>query len=347
MLQPSNMKAIQSPLLRLPLELRRIIYWQSIVVSRSPTPQVVHESNLCAHWEDLPSPLLRVNRQVRDEVFDILQKRPFTMRVTSYGATFDMLGLSCFIAQKQPKTCENLPFLWIEIWPPHPDRPIDMYRIWDHIRKLRDKLRHPRIQKLMIWFVESKLAKWSQDGEPRYVLDRINLRDDMRLILDHFICIKPVTKARMRLPPSLNRNDEVKQYASCVIEGTLVKSGLFTVGMDPLLSKTTERDLKKATALIARAKLDAITCNGEHKMSYADYLEFTKVWPHFEHLRHHDEGGRYKGKQHYVEEPADIGRSFEDGSDNRYISLRSASRPQSPTSIPRFNKNESQNISRP
>ena len=101
---PTNTQAIQSPLLRLPLELRRMIYWLTIVDCRSPTPQEVHESDLRARWKDVPSPILGGSKRIRGEVFDMLQNRPFTMRVTSYGAAFDTLGLSCFIAQKHAKS---------------------------------------------------------------------------------------------------------------------------------------------------------------------------------------------------------------------------------------------------
>ena len=91
-----------------------MIYLESILVSTCPTPEQVHERNFCAIWEDLPTPLLSVNRQVRAEVFDILQKGPFTMRVTPYGASFDMLGLSCSIAQQRPESYSGLPSLRID-----------------------------------------------------------------------------------------------------------------------------------------------------------------------------------------------------------------------------------------
>ena len=165
---PKTTKAIQSPLLQLPLELRRMIYRESILASRCPSPEDIHKRDLRIFWEDLPSPLFGVNKQIRNEVFDILQRDDFTMRVTSYGAGFDMLGLSCFIAQQRPKSYGGLPKLWIEIWPPHPDRPIDMYHIHRHLRDLREELRAVAvgIPELIIEFKESEIAKWTHDGEP-------------------------------------------------------------------------------------------------------------------------------------------------------------------------------------
>ena len=246
-----------------------MIYWLTIVGCRSPTPQDVHESDLRAHWKDVPSPLLGVSKRIRGEVFDMLQNCPFTMRVTTYGATFDILGLSCFIAQKHAKSYGDLPDLRIEIWPPHPDRPIEMYYIWNHIRKLRDELRAaPRIPKLIIWFMENRLAKWSVGGKPRRILhDDTQRLDDMESILDHFACVTNVTKAHIRLPPSLKHNEGVRQCAACVIEtmegkGTLAKLKEFALG-DYLMLGDRKRQLKRATAEIKMATLNAVTQDGE------------------------------------------------------------------------------------
>ena len=53
---PDETKAVQTSLLQLPLELRRMIYWRSILVARRPTPEQVHQRNFGAIWEDIPSP---------------------------------------------------------------------------------------------------------------------------------------------------------------------------------------------------------------------------------------------------------------------------------------------------
>jgi hypothetical protein len=303
--------SIQSPLLRLPLELRRIIYGRSIACSRSPSPQEVHENNLRAIWEDLPSPLLCVNKQVRSEVIDLLQKAGFTVRVTCHGANFDALGLSCFIAQQRPKSYGDLPVLRVEIWPPHPDRPVEMFYIWDHLRKLRDDLRAvARIPKLVVWFKENDIATWCQDGAPRYILTPSGEVDplwcDIVQLLDHFACITNVTKAHMRLPPSLTRNEQndgLRERALCVMEtmegeGTLADEESYILSLESP-ERHLEDYLKLQTAQIARNKLNTITYNGRYKMSEAKYHNFIKVWPHFETLTEFDEGGAYEGEWYY------------------------------------------------
>ena len=321
---PNSTQAIESPLLRLPLELRRIIYMDSILASRCPTPEQLHERNFGAIWEDVPSPLLAVNKQVRDEVFDcFLNKNPFTMRVTSYGASFDMLGLSCFIAQQRPKSYSGLPRLVVEIWPPHPDRPIEMYNIICHLRDLRNELRATSsgVANLIIWFKENKIAKWTRDdGQVRFDLDpmapyhpRSNI---ISKVLYQFACVTNVTKAEVYLPLSLIRNDEldeVRWHVKDVIDimqGKYPLADEFYYSLANLgISDVNECFWKRITAQKARMKLDAITSNGSRKMSEAEWLAFTEVWPHFElltgvwpqvgFLTEWDQAGEFKGEWHY------------------------------------------------
>lgn len=312
---PYDTEARTSPLLRLPLELRRMIYSMSIHASRCPTPEEVHERNFGAIWEDVPSPLLAVNKQVRDEVFGALQKTAFTMRVTSYGASFDMLGLSCFIAQRRPKSYSGLPKLIIEIWPPHPDRPIEMYNIICHLKDLRNKLRATSvgIASLVIWFRENRIAKWTRDdGRARFDLNphAENENDprssDIGKVLYQFACVTNLTKAQICLPPSLNRcdkDDEVRRQAMNVLDAmegrSVLADELHHIRSDYGTSDLIEWCMKVNTAQKAKAKLDAITSNGSHKMSEAEWLAFTEVWPHFEVLAEWDDGGASKGEWHY------------------------------------------------
>ena len=304
-------KIKQSVFFQLPFELRRMIYIQSIGISRSPSPEDVYEKNLRAIWEDLPSPLLCVNKQIRAEISDVLLKCFFTLRVTPYGANFDMLGLSCFISQQRSRSYGDLPDLKIEIWPPHPDRPIEMFYIHCRLRMLRDELRAVlHIPKLRIWFLENDLAKWTQDGVLRFDLsdpgETDPLESDLAKVLGHFACVTNVTKAQIRLPRSLTRNeqnDELKWHASDAIEtmqgeGTLAYRQELTLS-DYQMEDRHEEHFKMATAQKARAKLDAITLDGQHKMTEAEWYEFTKVWPYFETLTEWDEGGPFKGEWHY------------------------------------------------
>lgn len=131
-------------------------------MSRSPSLEAVYEKDLPAIWKDLPSPLLRINKQIRAEMFNLLHKSLSTLRITSHGANFDMHGLTCFITQQRPRSHNNLPNPKIEIWPPHPGQPFEISNILHLVKKLRDELRAmPQIPELKIQFVENDLAKWT------------------------------------------------------------------------------------------------------------------------------------------------------------------------------------------
>ena len=221
---PAN-DAGQSPFFRLPYELRRMIFWRSIDVSRSPSPKQVHETNLRVTWKDRPSPLLSTSRRTRDEVKDLLRNHQlFTLRVTTFGVAFDMLSLSCFIAQGlRPKNYHGLSALQVEIWPPHErhSRRIEMLYLHEHLQKLRDKLRTgPQIRQLSVCLLENQLVRWSRDGEPKQRLAEFDWsnRDDIELVLDHFAYVTNVDKASVQLPQSLHGNKNVKQHASIVTE---------------------------------------------------------------------------------------------------------------------------------
>ena len=303
---------IQSPLLQLPLELRRMIYQQSILSSRSPRPEQVYENNLNAVWKDLPSPLLHVNKQIRYEVWDLLQKTGFNMRVTSHGANFDAVALSSFIAQQRPKSYAHLPILRINIWPPHPDRPIEIYNIWNHIRELREGLCiAQRIPNLIISFKETETIKWCQNGKPPHTLTpeaRLNPKlCDIGRILDHFAFVANVDRISIFLPRSLTRNewnDRLRWHAWNVSnkmcgEATFSRRELYVRSLDAYTIHVTQPCLKEYTAEIARERLICITRNGSHKMSDAEWSDFTRVWPHFEVLNKFSPGGPFEGEAYF------------------------------------------------
>lgn len=186
-----------------------------------------------------------------------------------------------------------------------------MFYINCRLRILRDELRAvSHIPKLRIWFLENDFAKWTQDGVLRFDLsdpgETDPLRSDLAKVLGHFACVTNVIKAEIRFPHSLTRNeqnDELRWHASDTIEtmqgeDTLAYRQEFTLS-DYDMEDRHEECFKMLTAQKARAKLDAITLDGQHKMTEAEWYELTKVWPYFETLMEWDEGGLFKGEWHY------------------------------------------------
>ena len=281
---------VQHPLFRLPYELRRMIFWWSIELSRSPSRHKVHSTFLPATWKDLPSPLLSTNRQIRNEVIDLLRSNKiFTVRLTTFGAAFDMLSLSSFIAQGLPKCYSGLPELRIEIWPPHdhPKREVEMLYLHSHLKRLRDELRKgPQLHHLSIHFLENREVEWAKNGLPRARLSGhdYQCRNDMEILLDHLAFITNVDKATVRLPPSLAQNEHIDTHLFFVIdrmEGRDLEDG------DPdFYSEVTEDLLEnpfegKDVRIVEESffhELQRSHAKSKNKSRYQNYYDMFRTW---------------------------------------------------------------------
>lgn len=133
------------------------------------------------------------------------------------------------------------------------------------------------------------LAKWTHDGHDLSEAKETDpLQSDISKVLDHSACVTNVIKARIRLPPSLERNeqnDALWWHAISVIEtmqgeGTLADEQSSTLA-DYKISDMDEKHFKRVTAQKARVKLDAIILDGLDKVSKFEWHAFTEVWPHF------------------------------------------------------------------
>ena len=149
------------------------------VESRSPSAEAIYRSPLRTNRKDPPSPLLLVNGQVHHEVVELVRKYPITVQVTRQGSHFDGLAETCFIAQRRSRGYSEISHLWVDIWPPHPDRPIDLFYIWLHLQELQIKLcEMPLLKQVSFFFRNNKMATWKLNGEP---IDLLNLRSSIKL----------------------------------------------------------------------------------------------------------------------------------------------------------------------
>lgn len=317
-----------SSFLFLPVELRLEIYKYSIIDSRRPRAEDVHNNLLSAIWEDRPSPLLGMNKQIRAEVCDLLQRSPFTMRITWEDKKFDGLALSSFIAQRR-KGYEDIPHLVVEIWPPHPDRPCDFSHIWEHLRELRDDLKAvPRIARLDLLFLENEIASWSdRNGRPRktarsffksnYVfiahkdttIFTLEPRYDIEYILESLQPLTNVGKVHISLPDCLLGDRKNLDLRTAVFDAKAV----MTCGLDRTFAENQNSHfldffsdclkpiLEIVTAKRARNRLDAISEYGLQKISDAEYEDFVRKWPHLDEMTRLDRGDGCRGKVHCVE----------------------------------------------
>lgn len=316
-----------SSLLRLPLEVRNRIYECTLKSSRRPPAAYVHQKLLSNHWKDKPSPLLSVNKQVRAEMFDLLRQSPFTMRITWQDSRFDALALSSFIVQQRRRGFDDIPHLVVEIWPPHPDRPIDTYWIYEHLRLLREDLRAiSRVPKLDLVFLENDIATWvTGDGK---LPDWLGIDDPLSLegpmftdighMLDLFERLTNVGTAWICLPGSFTGDaqyQELHDYAretEGIMMGTIIpEHDDESEEINAILEKHRKENnqpqdyidcaelcLKRATARIARKKLATITKT--RMMNESDYYKFIEIWPHFETLDKYEEEGEFDMKNYVM-----------------------------------------------
>ena len=311
-----------SPLLRLPLELRSRIYANALILSRHPTPQDIYSNVLCEVWKDMPSPLLAVNRQTRDDLCKILKREcPICLRVTGQGINFDTLGLSSFIANQQCTFTGNVRRLRIEVWAPHPERPVETYYIWKSLQRLRDDLQAcKQIRRIEIQFRENDQYPWCQDGilgnwlSPSEQTVAGPGDSDIHRMLSLFFLLANTSEANIEFPASiLDREDheELLKYGDTV-EYNMLEHRMVDVDVDLCLLRPiagcleevmllAEGILKYKAAALAEKRLNEITQFGRSRMSQADYLDFVKVWPHFETLSYPDFGHSFKGCSFYAD----------------------------------------------
>ena len=298
------------PLRRLPLELRRKIYQRYLVDTRHPSLKAIYDRIVPCGSRDRPSLLLAVNRQVRNEVLDLIQTWPIILRVTHHGVRFSSLAETCLIAQQGSRDYGRIPHLAFEIWPPHHDRPTDAIDIWRHLRKLRAELRAvPMLPRLAFVFADNEMASWTHNGEAIDLLD--SDFDDLCYIMDLFSRVS-AARVCIRLPRSLKSGKTTEHIRIRLHDVRAMMMGLIPIDEDAYndedqeaaeyqdwVDETTEFGLQRTGARIARDRLDVLTRHGRIRLTQMEWEYFIDEWsPDFEHLSPRE----FKGKLHYVQE---------------------------------------------
>lgn len=195
-------------LLALPLELRQQVY-EEYFAECSSLHEKIHKNVLPRERTNFTLPLLLVNKQVSEEVLDVLKRRKqYVYRVTAQKAYFDSLAKSCIRARGiQRGDYASIPQLNIEILAPHPDRPDDMCDIFSRIVKLCIVLRAiDQLQHISIVFIEDDVATWAIAGKPRFSLSLWQELDDcsdIEWVLFALADLSNTTKITIKLPDSL------------------------------------------------------------------------------------------------------------------------------------------------
>ena len=306
-------ETLQSPFLRLPLELRLEIYRFSLEDTldqiRIPNAlaHAVYFENLRDVWTDEPLPLLMINQQIRMEVSIIMLHVPVSLRITGQGMAFDGLGLSALFAQEIHGDFGKIRHLSVWIWPPHDCRPADTLYIWNYLRKLRNTLKkYTRIQRLSLNFINNKVFHWTKNGKLlNDLLSRRSDGNDLTLLLDLFANLTNVTEAITAFPANMPTDREGNDLRRDAAKIRRIMQGLQAPARSPTFLENLDWDSlelnsKRRTAILAQRKLDRMSQWGGRKLLEGEYDDVVQRWPYFETLTRYEDR-KFLGKWHYAE----------------------------------------------
>ena len=209
----------------------------------------------------------------------------------------------------KPPGYDHIAHLRLEIYPPHPERPIDMVRIWRQIQKLCSDLQQACcIPHLSIHYMENEYAGWDYDGTPQETMDASYTLDqvpsDILHILDLFKLLKNMGKVQIHLPES-PIEDVSLQHLRQITEDVMMKRKPMDDEHQKRVIETLEEviaknefHLKFSTGSQSQQKLDEL-CGYGHWISKPHYDIFEKIWPHRDCICEWDykEGSEYIGNE--------------------------------------------------
>ena len=305
---------------RLSLELRHMIYSRVFSYTRKPKFNEVYISEGPARPMQRPIPLYFVNRQIQGEIEALLVRKPLGLIITHEDVCFDSIAETSFSAGLQFRDLSRAPSLCIDIWPPHPDRPVDVFNIWRLMRDVRKQLMRARhLQSLTIRFTENKFASWSYNGKisNTFLPFKAPLStsggddsgwNDLTYIAIMF-CRVQATAVQFLIPEVINGSNILKpsriilSVATCAMTRNVSFPEHWQFLFDYAekvryrnRNLRQEQQLRKQGARIVLRRLDWMTSNGQRKLSPTEWTQFIHTWaPYFELL----ERNEYQGRRHY------------------------------------------------
>ena len=262
----------------LPLELRQQIY--DLYFDNSPSASILH-----------------VNRQIHDELIEFVRKfqRTFSVNIRGKEHEFDAFSQWCFKIKAHLPEFIEMKHLILNIFPPDPDKPIDMWHIWYHLQKLCVKLVADQpIPQLTVRFIEDDRAGWATNGALHSTLnlpvdeEDVDGNDIGQILILLCYFLHGIGKTRLILPGSYSVSQHWADNQELLLTGLwggedisdeyeLLEYNL-EVNLD-LIKKATGR---KSKALFERAYGPVRT------FMYLDLEEIKQQWPHMDELYVHE-----------------------------------------------------------
>ena len=141
------------------------------------------------------------------------QLHVFNFHISAEGAGFDELARWCFKIKGQKGEKNRMKQLILNIHPPNPDKPIQMFQIWDHLQEFcKDLATYRRIPGLKIVFPESSEgAEWATNGivnssfglQEYFHKDNFHRHDIGQILLAFSHSVKNVRKPEIVFPNSV------------------------------------------------------------------------------------------------------------------------------------------------
>ncbi|KAI4233935.1 MAG: hypothetical protein LQ352_008208 [Teloschistes flavicans] len=315
------------PLTKLPPELRRMVYRFCFEDSdyescddQDALHDAVYRDNIQRAGAHKSLSLLRLNKQFFDVVSGVLRYLPLriTMRVTAQGIALEKIAIIPGTNRRSKDNCEMETHYMMEIWPPHLDRPVEAFYIWNHMRLFRERMKAFNSRRaLLLRFIDNRSFGWAPFGRPSCDLSSLLVRDqnydewtrdrnDMAIIVNLFATRTSVQAAHHSL--SISRPDCLyalqPRWQVCMVRGIMersfrppIKDQLF----EEVMIEAGQADLKYRTACIALEKLRRITRLGKAKICERYFDKLATPWPFFELLQGREGGPTYEGKWFYAE----------------------------------------------
>lgn len=298
----------QAAIFRLPLELRHGIYRYALLHSISFSPEKIY---LAEESMRRPPPisLYFVNRQIHSELYTAVFSKPtgpLILHITPQGAFYSSFSETQILAGRN-RDIARASKIHIFIWPPHPDRPADIFEIWRHARHIQRQLRQAApLESLGLEFSNNKLASWCPNGR---IVDTLQPDESPEAKkgdtgynditwLAQIFCRVRTQLAGILLPPELRVPGAFPETLEELYDVRSMMKGKEEIPNSyhnevTLTDKVRyddiwgfqELELQGQGARIAIQKLDDMTCNGEKKLSVVEWWQFLEIWnPHFETL---------------------------------------------------------------
>ncbi|KAL9576217.1 MAG: hypothetical protein Q9212_007285, partial [Teloschistes hypoglaucus] len=249
--------------------------------------------------------LLRLNNQLFREVTGELRRSSIriTIRVTAQGMALENIALLPCTNQGRKERREKRTEFLLELWPPHPDRPIESFFIWDHMRLFRERLKGVNSPyTLILRFIDNLFFTWAPDRRPSRNLSSLGVRNengnewtkhrnDLQTIANLLHTRSNVQITYFFLPISYPRRIDAPTRRFRIInpiiqsdkEGS-VRSSTHDRLFEKLMIESGQVTLIYRTASIAWKKLRKMTNRGKDKICERQFDRLVTPWPYFELL---------------------------------------------------------------